>query len=158
MGHIAYWILFSFFLIILIFLITSKKINISDYIIILTQISISKMLDHMLGIAHGFYYYVQPGLIRYYYALFYDIVVYSTGIILFKKLMPKNKTIKNLLIYNLICIAFVTLFELFVIRPLGIIVYVKWRIIPQSLIFYIFFLPAFTWYILLIEKKVYKYK
>lgn len=117
------------------------------------MLGVSKITDHVIGIGNGLYYHVQGGVAKYYFALFYDLIVYPTAGVIFSMLLPKNRSLGNLVLFNVAAIVLSTLFELLYLKPLKVIIYTGWRIIPHSLIFYSLFFPILTWYAILIKKK-----
>ncbi|KNY27881.1 hypothetical protein Bccel_3152 [Pseudobacteroides cellulosolvens ATCC 35603 = DSM 2933] len=120
----------------------------------ISMVAFAKIIDHMLGLALGFFHYVELGKITYFYAFFYDITVYPTIAVMFCKLFPRGVAISKLIKYNLFWIIFSFLFESIIAYPFGIMIYTGWKIFPFSLLFYCGAYPVITWYKLFLEKKL----
>lgn len=145
MANVSFWSLFSIMLLINILLILNKKLDFSYFIIVLTLMSVSGIIHSLLANQLQLYYYVSKNLTHLYF-IFYDIVVYPTFAMLFIRFIPIQKKVKDIIIYNIIWVCFMTLFELLIVKPTGIIVYTGWKIIPDSIVFYGLSYPLVTLY------------
>lgn len=151
MGVVSFWVLFSIMLIIDIVFIFNKKLGIADFIVILTLMSLVGILHSLLGNQFHLYYYVSKKLNNAYF-VFYDIVVYPALAILFIRYLLIKRTLRYIIIYNILWICFMTLFELLIVKPMGIVVYTGWRIIPKSIYFYGIAYPLATLYYIRLKK------
>lgn len=151
MSTISFFCLFITMLLIDIVFILNKKLNFLDFVIILSLMSSIGILNSLLSEQFQLYYYVSKNLTHVYFVL-YDIVVYPTFAILFTQFLLIKKAKVYIIIYNITWICFMTLFELLIIKPMGIIVYTGWRIIPYSPIFYMVSYPLVTLYYIKLRK------
>ncbi|WP_139264231.1 CBO0543 family protein [Clostridium magnum] len=131
--------------------IFNKKLGVPDFIVVLTLMALVGIVHSLLVSQLHLYYYVSKEATHVYF-IFYDIVVYPALAILFIRFLFIKRTVRYMIIYNIFWICFMTLFELLVVKPAGIIVYTGWRIIPQSIYFYSLAYPLFAVYYIKLKK------
>ncbi|KOA20393.1 hypothetical protein CLHOM_12120 [Clostridium homopropionicum DSM 5847] len=150
-AHIAYWVLFAVMLFTTIIFIATKRFTFIDFVVYLSFWAFSETIDILVLIQFQMYYYVN-NQVNIIYALLYHCIVYPTFGLIFSRLFPKKREILNLVKYNVLWIIFNTVFELVYVEATGTIVYLKWLVIPYSLLFYSVWTPLMTVYYLLVDK------
>lgn len=151
MTQIAFWTLSSIMVVISNYFIISKKIRYVDIVSAFTLWCGSGVVDKVLSTQFKLYYYIDLSYTPLYSSV-YDLTVYPAFAILYSRWFPSNRTMKSFILYNLAWTIFMTLLELTYIYPTGVIVYINWDIIPNSLFFYLIGFPFYCYYYLLSEK------
>lgn len=152
MKNIAFWILLIITLIITAVTIKIKKYKLMDFIMTISLVGISAIIDKLLSGQLQLYYYVDYEN-RLIYSALYDLLIYPCYGAMFSILMPRNRRYKSAVYYILRWTAFLTFLEAIVVYPFHIVIYTGWWIFPYSPIFYVVGITITYIYYQVVENK-----
>jgi hypothetical protein len=135
--------------IIVFWVIRKKGFRLKEFIIGLTVLGVSGILDNIFSDYYKLYYYIHYKHTIIYSKLL-DIFLFPAMGVLFILLMPNPVKLKNSIRYCIIWIVSLFIFEILII-PLKIVQYTGWRIFPHSLIFYTVTIPIAYFYTLILS-------
>lgn len=152
MRNIAFWILMIVTLSITAVTIKIRKYKLMDFIMTISLVGISAIIDKLLSAQLQLYYYVnyENKLI---YSTLYDLLIYPCYGAMFSLLMPRNTGYKSAVYYILSWTVFLTFLEAAVVYPFHIVIYTGWWILPYSPIFYVVGLTMAYIYYQVVENK-----
>lgn len=136
MKNIAFWMLLMITLIITGVTIKIKRYKLMDFIMTISLVGASGIIDKLLSGQFQLYYYVNYDY-KLIYSSLYDLLIYPCYGAMFSLLMPSNRTYKSIFYYILSWTVFLTFLESVVVYPFHIIIYTGWSIFPYSPIFYL---------------------
>ena len=151
MWDIRFWSLFIIALILTGIVSTVKKMRFIDVQLIIMTAALALSCDMLLCKQFDLYHYISLDY-KGWYSLWANIVIVPAWGFLFIKLLPKSNL--GAALYITVWTLTSTLFELFVVKPVGVVVYHGWNIIPYSLIgFFLVLTWIYTYYRILISHK-----
>ena len=133
MWDIRFWILFITVLVVSGVIIAFRKIRFIDLQLIIMVAALSMSCDMIFCKQFGLYTYINTEY-RGWYSFWTNLFIFPAWGFIYIKFVPK--TIKGISIYIVGWTVASTLFELLVAKPLGIVQYNGWNIIPYSTIGY----------------------
>jgi len=116
-----------------------RKLRFIDVQIMIMIAALTMSCDMLFCKQYHLYYYVSSEY-KGWYSFWANLIIIPALGLVFIKFVPK--TVKEVAVYIAAWTVISTLFEILIAKPFGILVYSGWRIIPYSVIGYIF---AFTW-------------
>jgi hypothetical protein len=137
MWDIRFWILFAVILVTAGVVAAIKKLKFIDIQLMLMIAAFALSCDMIFCKQYSLYHYISTDYEGWYSYWANFFIVPAWGF-LFIKFVPKGNT--KAAVYIVMWTAASTLFELLVVKPLGIVQYHGWRIISYSTIGYFFFL------------------
>lgn len=155
--YFPFWVLLLITLLIAGVTIAIRKLNFIDIQIMIMTVALTMSCDMLFCKQFKLYHYVSIEY-RGWYSFWANLIIIPALGLVFIKFVPKS--------YKWVC-AYIatwavmgTLFETFISKPLGILVYSKWRIFPFSTIGYILVLTVLYVYyrILLKHRRSNKYQ
>lgn len=152
MRNIAFWILLAITLMITAITIKIKKYKLMDFMMTISLIGVSGIIDKLLSSQFQLYYYVNYDN-KLIYSSIYDLLIYPCYGAMFSFLMPRNRNYKSAVYYILSWTIFLTFLESVVVYPFHIVIYTGWWIFPYSPIFYAVGLTITYIYYQVVENK-----
>lgn len=152
MGNIAFWVLLTITLAITAIIIKIRKYRLMDFIMAITLVGASAIIDKLLSSQFHLYYYVDYDN-KLIYSAIYDLLIYPCYGAMFSVFMPRSRKYKSAGYYILSWTMFLTFLEAIVIYPFHIVIYTGWWIFPYSPIFYVVGLTITYIYYQLVENK-----
>jgi len=134
MFYLPFWILIAVFLLLALITIKIKGFTVIDYHLIIMIIVISFFLDMVFCKWLGYYAYVVTHDLKAFYSLIFCVIGYPALGLIFIKFAPSTKL--KLALYILGHTAALTILEI-IVKPLKIIIYNEWKIIPYSPLIYL---------------------
>lgn len=128
-----FWTFFAIVVIITSIIAAVKKIRFADVQVMIMVAAFALACDMLFCKQFELYHYVNMAY-RGWYSFWVNLFIVPSWGFLFIKFIPK--TTRKVIIYFSVLIVISTLFELFVIAPLGITLYHGWNIIVYSTIGY----------------------
>lgn len=151
MFYIPYWTMVLVFLSLEIFAILIHKITFVDILVIVMVIALSLASDMLICKQFMFYHIVSKQYTGW-YSFWSGILVYPSIAVTFLKFAPRSKI--AVAFYIIFCTSALTLFEIFIVVPYKISIYMKWDILPWSPISYLLAFTAIYLYHLYLEKRI----
>lgn len=152
MKNIAFLILLIITLIVTAITMKMKRYKLMDFIMTISLVGISAIIDKLFSSQFQLYYYVDYDN-KLIYSAIYDLLIYPCYGAMFSFLMPKNRSYKSAVYYILSWTIFLTFLEAIVVYPFHIVNYTGWWIFPYSPIFYVIGLTITYIYYQLVENK-----
>lgn len=134
MFYIPFWIYFTVVVILAGVTIHFRKLRFIDIQIIIMVIAAAMTLDMLFCKYLELYSYVSVQH-KGWYSLWANLVICPAIGLIFIKFVPSDRL--KVTFYIVFWVIALTLFELFVTKPFGIVIYPKWHIFPWSTIGYI---------------------
>jgi hypothetical protein len=132
MWDIRFWIFFILAIVITGVIAAIKKIRFIDVQLVIMVAALALSCDMLLCKQFNLYHYIDPEF-RGWYSFWANLFIVPAWGFLFIKFVPKkNDNIKGTAVYIIAWTIASTLFELFVVRPLGIVIYNGWNVILYS--------------------------
>lgn len=156
MFYIPFWIFFAASVILAGATISIRKLKFIDIQVMIMVAAVSMSCDMIFCKQLKLYHYVDMTL-KYigWYSFWANLIICPAIGLAFIKFIPSRTKIVAL--YIVIWSVMLTLLELFILKPYGILHYPSWRIIPWSTIGYVITLIwEYVYYRLLL--KYYRYK
>jgi hypothetical protein len=136
---IHFWIFFVTVLIVAGVSAAIRKLRFIDVQIMIMIAALTMACDMLFCKQYHLYNYVSTEY-KGWYSFWANLIIIPALGLVFIKFIPK--TLKGVSAYIAVWTVLSTSFEILIAKPFGILVYLRWRIIPYSVIGYIF---AFTW-------------
>lgn len=152
MFYAPFWILIAAFAVMAVVTIIFRGFRFIDLQVIIAVIAGSFFYDMIFCKWLEYYSYVVTYPLKAFYSLIFCVIGYPAIGLTFLKFLPSAKI--RVAIYIVLWSAALTLIEIFIAKPFGIVHYVKWNIIPDSPIIYII---SFAWeygYYKILEKRI----
>lgn len=139
MWNIRFWIFFAIVLILAGVVISIRKLRFIDVEVMIMIAALVMSCDMLFCKQFHLYTYIS---IEYkgWYSFWVNLFTIPLLGLIFIKFIPKN--IKRVVVYIIIWAMIGTAFELFIAKPLGIVIYPKWNILLYSPMGYIL---VFSW-------------
>ena len=140
MFYIPFWILMAVFVLMALVAIFLRGFNFIDFQVIVMIIAISLTFDMvMCKWLNQYYSYVVTDTLKAFYSLIFCLIGYPAIGITYLKFLPASWG--KVLLYIVVWVAGLTILEILT-KPLGIVIYKTWKIIPYSPIIYVL---SFAW-------------
>ncbi|KGK85987.1 hypothetical protein [Clostridium sp. HMP27] len=152
MENIAFWLLLTITLAITAIIIKIRKYKLMDFIMAISLVGASAIIDKLLSSQFQLYYYVDYDN-KLIYSSIYDLLIYPCYGIMFSVFMPGSRKYKSAAYYILSWTVFLTFVEAIVVYPFHIVIYTGWWIFPYSPIFYVVGLTITYIYYQIVENK-----
>jgi hypothetical protein len=150
MWDTRFWILFIVVLLIAVIVAVVRKLRFIDIQLMTMIATIVLACDMLFCKQFKLYSYIS---IEYkgWYSFWANLLMIPALGLIFVKLAPKN--IIRVILYIAVWVVASAMFEIFIAKPLGIVLYPKWRIIPYSPIGYSLLLTwIYIYYGILLNK------
>lgn len=135
MNNVAFLVLLVITISITGITIKIKKYKLMDFIMTISLVGVSAIIDKLLSGQFQLYYYVSYDN-KLIYSSLYDLLIYPCYGAMFSLLMPNKRTYKSIFYYILTWTVFLTFLESVIVYPFHIVIYTGWWIFPYSPIFY----------------------
>ncbi|MDF2893038.1 MAG: hypothetical protein K0R80_3405 [Clostridia bacterium] len=139
MWDSRFWIFFILVLILAGVSAAIRKLRFIDVQIMIMIAALTMSCDMLFCKQYHLYNYVSTEY-KGWYSFWANLIIIPALGLVFIKFIPK--TLKGVAAYIAVWTALSTTFEILIAKPLGILIYSRWRIIPYSVIGYIL---VFTW-------------
>jgi hypothetical protein len=137
--NITFWIFFAVIIIIAGAVVSVRKLRFIDVQIIIMVAAIALSCDMLFCKQYSMYTYINAEH-KGWYSFWANTFILPAWGLIFIKFVPKS--IKGTTVYIAAWTLISTMFELFIAKPIGLVLYPRWRIIPYSPIGYTL---VFTW-------------
>lgn len=151
MFYAPFWIYLTIVLMVDLIVIIFRKLKFIDILIVVMIIAVTMSLDMLFCKQFGLYYYVNINYKGWYSFWANFVITPATGYIFTKYIPHKNQWV---MVYIIVWSVVHTLLELYILKPLGIVQYPKWKILPWSIIGYLFTLSWTYIYLRILKKRV----
>ena len=151
MDIVGYWTLIVITMLIAIITIYFRKFRFIDFQYIVMAWAVGFALDMLFCKWLGLYSWVSK-MHKGFYSFWVCLLFYPAVAIIFLKFRPLRTM--WITIYIAFCSIAFTIFELGITRPLGIVKYAKWHILPWSPLGYIIVLTILLAYYKIVEKRL----
>ena len=151
MWYAPFWIFFSVIAISTLIILAIRRPRFVDFQVYIMVWALTMSLDMLFCKELRLYSYVNI-LHKGWYSLWANSVILPCWGLLFS--MFRSKTTKAAVFYIAGWTIASTMAELFIVQPLGIVIYPVWRIIPYSLLGYIPVLTLIYIYSKYLEKRI----
>ena len=149
MWNVPFWTLFVTILILEGVLVAVRKLRFIDVQILIMIAALAMSCDMLFCKQYKLYSYVSVEY-KGWYSFWANLFILPGWGLCFIKLVPKS--IKGVAVQIAVWTVISTMFELFIIKPFGIVLYPHWRIIPYSPIGYILVLTCiYVYYRILLK-------
>lgn len=151
MFYIPFWIFFAASVILAGATISIRKLKFIDIQVMIMVAAVSMSCDMIFCKQFKLYHYVDMRYVGWYSFWANLIICPAIGLTFIKFILPRTKMVA---LYIGIWSVMLTLFELYILKPSGILHYPGWHIIPWSTIGYVI---VFTWeyvYYKILEKRM----
>lgn len=151
MFYIPFWTYLAVVIILACVTISFRKLRFVDMQIMIMVIAVTMSLDMIFCKQFELYSYVD---IRYkgWYSFWANFVIAPATGLIFIKFAPSKR--ERVALYIALWSIVHTLFELYILKPFGIVLYPVWRIFPWSTVGYILTLMMEYAYFKQIEKRI----
>lgn len=151
MANIAFWILIAVIVIIALVTIRVKGFTFIDTQVLIASAAVALFFDMVFCKWLQFYSYVVTTPLKAFYSLAFCVIGYPAIGLAFIKFLPSTR--KGILLSIALWSAALTLSEIYIAHPLGIVIYDKWIILLYSPIIYIISLYWEYGYYKLLERR-----
>lgn len=151
MGYIPFWTFLIVSVALAIVTLSIRKVRFADIQFIIMVIALGFTLDMIFCKWLALYHWVSMEH-RGFYSLWACLFIYPSIAVIFLKFLPER--MGWLIIYILLWSSGLTLLEIYIIKPLGIVQYPAWHIIPWSPVGYVLGLIWIQFYYKLVEKRL----
>lgn len=151
MFYIPYWTMVAVFVVMAVTSVSIHKMTFIDSLVIVMVIALSMGSDMLFCKQFSMYYIVSVPY-RAWYSFWSCLIVFPSLAITFIKFAPRSNYAVSL--YVTFWTFALTLFEIYIVVPLRITMYPKWRIIPWSPIVYMLAFTLIFLYHKFLEKKI----
>ena len=149
MWNIHFWTFFATILILEGVVVAVHKLRFIDVQIMIMIAALAMSCDMLFCKQYKLYSFVSVEY-KGWYSFWANLFILPAWGLAFIKFVPKS--IKGVAMHIAVWTVISTMFELFIAKPLGIVLYVRWRIIPYSPIGYILVLTfVYVYYRILLK-------
>ena len=154
MWNIPFWTFFASVLIIAGVVVAFRKLRFIDVQIMIMVAALTLSCDMLFCKQFKLYSYVSVEY-KGWYSFWANLFMLPAWGLIFIKLVPKST--KGVAVHIVLGAVISTMFELFIAKPFGIVLYPGWRIIPYSPIGYVLLLTWIYVYYRILKKHCSKY-
>lgn len=149
MWDIRFWTFIATVVSIAAIVIAFRKLRLIDIQIMILVAAITMSCDMIFCKQYNMYHYISVEY-RGWYSFWGNLIILPVWGLVFIKLLPKS--FKSVTGYILLWTVISTMIELFIIKPLGIVVYSKWNILFHSPIgYFLVLLFVYVYYRILLN-------
>lgn len=152
MFYLPFWILMAVFVIMALVAIILRGFSFIDFQVLVAIVAVSLIFDMVLCKWLHYYGYVVTNQLNAFYSLIFCVIGYPSIGLTFIKFLPSSW--KGVALSIAIWSAALTLIEIFILKPFGIVIYVKWNILPDSPIIFVISLTWVYGYYKFLEKRL----